>query len=57
MGRLRIAAIECNYKEINGQLKEQFIHGLNDKGMMVEIRQELPSTEENKDSTSKEVLQ
>ena len=26
MGRLRIAAIECNYKEVDRQLKEQFIH-------------------------------
>ena len=25
MGRLRLAAIECNYKEINRQLKEQFM--------------------------------
>ena len=31
MGKPGIAATECNYKEINRQLKEQFIHGLNDK--------------------------
>ena len=30
MGRLCIAAVECNYQEVDGQLKEQFIHGLND---------------------------
>ena len=33
LGRLCMAAAECNYKEINQQLKEQFIHGLNDKTM------------------------
>ena len=32
MGRLRTAAVICNYKEIDRQLKEQFIHGLNDEG-------------------------
>ena len=26
MGRLRLTAVECNYKELNRQLKEQFIH-------------------------------
>ena len=41
MGRLRIAAIECSYKEIDRQLKEQFIHRLNDNGMMVEIIKKL----------------
>ena len=31
MGRLCVAAVECNYQEVDRQLKEQFIHGLNDK--------------------------
>ena len=31
MGRLQVVVAECNYKEIDCQLKEQFIHGLNDK--------------------------
>ena len=31
MGRLWVAAVECNYQEVDRQLKEQFIHGLNDK--------------------------
>ena len=35
MGRLRIAAEECNYKKM--WLKEQFIHGLNDNEMQTEI--------------------
>ena len=37
MGRLFVAALECNYQEVNRQLKEQFIHGLNDKYMLEEI--------------------
>ena len=41
MGRLRLAAIECNYKEIDRQLKEQFIDSLNDTDMLVEIIREL----------------
>ena len=34
MGRLLIVAVECNYQEVDRQLKEQFIHGLNDKYML-----------------------
>ena len=41
MGRLRIAAAECNHKEIDWQLKEQFIHGLNDSAVITEIVHEL----------------
>ena len=33
IGRLKIMAAECNYQELDRQLKEQFIHGLNDKDM------------------------
>ena len=40
-GRLRIAAIECNYIERDRQLKKQFIIRLNDNGMMLEIIKEL----------------
>ena len=29
MGRLCMVVAECSYREINRQLKEQFIHGLN----------------------------
>ena len=56
MGRLRLVAVKCNYKEIDRQLKEQFIHGLNDKDMMVEIIKELTKMEENKDVTIGQVL-
>ena len=37
MGRLHKAAVVCNYQEVDRQLKEQFIHGLNDKYMLEEI--------------------
>ena len=40
MGRFRIAATEYCYKEIDSKLNEQFIHGLNDTDLMVEIFQE-----------------
>ena len=40
-GRLRLSAIEFNYKELERQLKEQFIHGLNDTDMLGEITWEL----------------
>ena len=33
-GRLRISAIECNYQELDRQLKEQFIHSLNVTDML-----------------------
>ena len=41
MGRLCLVASECNYKEIDCQLKEQFIHGLNDKTMFNKVIREL----------------
>ena len=56
MGKLRIAATECKYKEINRQLKEQFIHGLNDSDMSIEIIKKLVKLEENDNVTSEQVL-
>ena len=41
IGRLCVAAAECNYRELDRQLKEQFIHGLNKKCMLDEIIREL----------------
>ena len=35
-----IAAVECNYQGVDRELKEQFIHGLNDKYMLEEIIEE-----------------
>ena len=52
MGRLRLAALECNYKEIDRQLKQQFVHGLNDNDMLAEIIRELTKMEEVSDVTS-----
>ena len=48
MGRLHVAVAECNYSEIDRQLKEQFIHGLNDKVMLHEVIREL--TTKNNDT-------
>ena len=41
MGRLMTAAVKCKYKEVDRQLKEQFIHGLNDNEMLAEVIREL----------------
>ena len=44
MGRLHVAMIECNYQEVDRQLKELFIHSLNDKHMLEEIIKQLTAT-------------
>ena len=56
MGRLRIAVAECNYKEIDRQLKEQFIHGLNDKAMLDEVVRELMEKNSSEHTNSDDVL-
>ena len=56
MGRLWVAAVECNYQEVDRQLKEQFIHGLNDKCMLEEIIKELTDTKNEDHITSGGVL-
>ena len=56
MGRLCVAAVECNYREVDRQLKEQFIHGLNDKCMLEEIIKELTITRDDDWITSESVL-
>ena len=56
MGRLRLAAIARDYKEIDRQIREQFIHGLNGNYMLMEIIRELTKTEEGSDVTSEQVL-
>ena len=45
MGRIRVPAIECNYKEIDQQLKEQFIYAFNDNEMFTEIITGLTKTD------------
>ena len=47
MGRLHVAVVECNYQEVDRQLKEQFIHGLNDKYMLEEIIKELTTARDD----------
>ena len=56
MGRLRIAAAEYNYREIDRQLREQFIHGLNDDNMLIEIICELTAIKDTTVVTSKQVV-
>ena len=56
MGRLLISAIECNYQELDRQLKEQFIHGLNDTDVLGETIWELTKVKENGIIMSKNVL-
>ena len=41
IGRLQLSAIDCNYKELDRQLKEQFIHSLLDNDMLAQIIREL----------------
>ena len=51
-----MAAAECNYKEIDCQLKEQFINGLNDKTMLDEVIRELTTKNTNEQMTSEDML-
>ena len=39
MGRVSMSTKECNYKEIDRQLKEQFTHGINDSDMSIKNNQ------------------
>ena len=56
MGRLQVTAVECNYQEIDRQLKEQFIHGLNDKHMLEEMIKEITVTSNDEHIKSGGVL-
>ena len=56
MGRLQLPAVECNYKEPDRQLKEQFIHSLNDTDMLAEIIRELTKIQENTEIMSENML-
>ena len=47
MGRLKLAAVECNYKEMDRQLKKQFICRLNDNDILGEIIREFTKAEES----------
>ena len=56
MGRLCIAAAECSYREVDQQLKEQFIHGLNDETMLDKVIREPTAKDYNEQTTSEDVL-
>ena len=56
IGRLWVAAVECNYQEVDRQLKKQFIHGLNDKCLLEEIIKILTAAENDDHITSGDVL-
>ena len=56
MGRLCVVVAECNYREIDRQLKEQFIHRLNDKVMLDKVIRELTTKNNDEQITSKGVL-
>ena len=47
---------EHNYKELDCQLKEQFIHGLNDKTMLDKVIRELTTKGRKDKTTSEDVL-
>ena len=56
MGRLRLAAVECNCKEKDRQLKEQFIHRFSDNDMLAETIKELVKAKETTAGSSEQVL-
>ena len=56
MGRLHVAVVECNYREVDRQLKEQFIHRLNNKCMLKEVIKELTTSKDDDQITSEGVL-
>ena len=56
MGILCVAVAECNYREPDRQLKEQFIHGLNDRLMIDEIIRELTTKNNDEQVTREGVL-
>ena len=56
MERLCMAVAESNYRELDRQLKEQFIHGVNDKCMLDEIIRELTAKNNNEQVTNEGML-
>ena len=51
-----VVVVECSYREMDRQLKEQFIHSLNDKGMLDDIIKELTTKSNDEQTTSEGVL-
>ena len=56
MGRPRAKAAECQYKDYNSLLTDNFISRLNDDGMIDEILKEVAILEDNEDNTSECVV-
>ena len=56
MGRLGIAMVECNYEKLDRQVKEQYIHGLNDNEMLTEIICELTTLTDIGTVTSEQIV-
>ena len=52
MGRLRVKPVEYKYIENDRGMKEQFINGLNDDSMLVEIICELTAIKDTNTVTS-----
>ena len=56
MGRLRAKTVDCQYKEYDRLLIEQFISRLNDGGMVEEILEKVATLEDIEDTMSEHVL-
>ena len=54
--RLHVVVAECNYRELDRQLEEQFIHGPNDKCMLDEIIRDLTVENNDEQVTSEGML-
>ena len=56
MKRLRRAAKECNYQELDRQIKEQFIHAITDDNMLIQISSEFKAMKNTRKVASNQVL-
>ena len=56
IGRPRIAAAEFNYKEVDRWLQEQFIHGINNNDVLIEIIHRLTAMKDTSIETTKQIL-
>ena len=56
MGRLWLLVMKCNYKVLHRQLKDQFIHGLNDTDMLGKIIKGLTKIHESTEIPNENML-
>ena len=56
MGRLKVKATDCKYKDGGRNLKEQFINGTNDQAMTAEIMKELTIIKEHSKIITEQIL-